>query len=156
VTYFAVFRQREGSWDWSRGMREQNDWHAHAVFMDGLAAEGFVVLGGPLGDGKRALHIVEAADEAVVLARLAEDPWEITGLLRTASVEPWEVLLRAGRAAGADPRELFDEPNGEHVRAELRIDASGDLVLEGYCAGPLAEQLFGDSDWEYWVTVPAD
>ena len=95
MTYFVVFRRREGPWDWSRGMREQADWDAHAAFMDALAAEGFVVLGGPLGDGKRVLHVVDAPDEAAVRARLAEDPWERTGLLRTVSVEPWEVLLRA-------------------------------------------------------------
>ena len=53
--------------------------------------------------------------------------------------------------------ELFDDRTGaDHVRAELRLDPGGDLVLEGFCAGPLAERVFGDEDWEYWVTVPAE
>ena len=52
--------------------------------------------------------------------------------------------------------ELFDERNGEHVHGELRVDADGNLVLAGYCAGPLAERFFGDDDWEYWLTVAAD
>lgn len=32
-------------------MREQALWAEHAKFMDALTAEGFVVLGGPLGEG---------------------------------------------------------------------------------------------------------
>jgi hypothetical protein len=34
-------------------MREQDDWDAHAGFMDGLVDDGFVLLGGPVGDGMR-------------------------------------------------------------------------------------------------------
>jgi hypothetical protein len=52
--------------------------------------------------------------------------------------------------------ELFDEQDGEHVHAEIGVNADGDVVLEGYCAGRIAEGVFGDSDWEYWVTVPSD
>jgi uncharacterized protein YciI len=63
--------------------------------MDSLVEEGFVVLGGPVGegDGEEALLVVEAADEAAVHARLAGDPWP-DELLRTASVRPWQVVLR--------------------------------------------------------------
>ena len=49
---FAVTRERFNQWDWSRDMREQDNWHAHAAFMDELTAEGFIVLGGPVGDGR--------------------------------------------------------------------------------------------------------
>ncbi|MDQ3936309.1 MAG: hypothetical protein M3340_16950 [Actinomycetota bacterium] len=64
--------------------------------MDGLAADGFVVLGGPVGegDGDDVLLVVRAPDEETVRARLAEDPWP-EEVLRTASVRPWTVLLRA-------------------------------------------------------------
>jgi len=77
-------------------MREQDAWDGHAAFMDGLVAEGFVVLGGPLGGGERTLLIIDAASEADVEARLAEDPWTPMGLLRVAGVEHWEVLLSSG------------------------------------------------------------
>jgi uncharacterized protein len=100
MAYFAVIRQEGEDWDRSRGMREQDGWDAHADFMDALADEGFVVLGGPIGTGDphRAMMIVDAADEAEVERRLAEDPWP-QSVLRTASIEPWEVLLGAlGRA----------------------------------------------------------
>ena len=38
-------------WDHSRARREQAGWSEHAAFMDALAEEGFVVLGGPIGEG---------------------------------------------------------------------------------------------------------
>jgi len=77
-------------------MREQLGWDKHAAFMDALAADGFVVLGGPLGDGSRILLIVDAEDEADITARLADDPWTPMGLLRIATIEPWEILLSTG------------------------------------------------------------
>jgi uncharacterized protein YciI len=67
--------------------------NAHAEFMDGLVDDGFVLLGGPVGDGMRFLHIVDAQSEREVKDRLAEDPWTPTERLRTASIEPWEILL---------------------------------------------------------------
>jgi hypothetical protein len=64
--------------------------------MDGLVDDGFVLLGGPVGDGRRFLHIVRAQSEREVKERLAEDPWTPTERLRTASIEPWEILLKRG------------------------------------------------------------
>ena len=61
--------------------------------MNALAAAGFVVLGGPLGDGAEVLLIVDADGEETVRARLAPDPWTVSGLLELKSVEPWTVLL---------------------------------------------------------------
>ena len=40
---------------------------------------------------------VSADSEQAVEARLAEDPWRPMGLLRTAAIEPWEILMD-GRA----------------------------------------------------------
>jgi uncharacterized protein YciI len=94
---FAVTRERGGPWDWSRPMEEQAEWPEHARFMDQLVDEGFIVLGGPLGDGKRVLLAIEAEDEEAIGARLAEDPWTASGMLKTVSVEPWTIRLD-GRA----------------------------------------------------------
>ncbi len=55
-------------------MRAQDGWDEHAAFMEGLAEEGFILLGGVLDDG-RAMHVVEAESEEAVRARFAEDPW---------------------------------------------------------------------------------
>jgi len=98
---FAVVLEHAAAWDDARGLREQDGWDEHAAFMDALVDEGFVVLGGPFGDGTRVLHAVAAADEAAVRARLTADPWHDDGHLRIVSIEPWTVLLdgRAGRPA---------------------------------------------------------
>ena len=74
-------------------MREQNGWDEHAAFMDALVDDGFVALGGPLGDGAEFLLIVDAESEQAVEARLADDPWTPMGLLRIARIERWEILL---------------------------------------------------------------
>jgi uncharacterized protein YciI len=93
--YHAVIRVPGPAWVAGRGMREQDGWQAHAEFMDALAAEGFIVLGGPLGDGRgRALHIVDAADEEEIERRFADDPWS-GDFLRIDSIEPWTILLEA-------------------------------------------------------------
>ena len=74
-------------------MREQESWDAHARFMDELIASGFVLLGGPLEGDREVLLIVSAPSEEAIRERLAQDPWASQGLLRTARVERWTVLL---------------------------------------------------------------
>jgi uncharacterized protein YciI len=93
VRYFVIVREPGPAWDRSVSMREQARWDDHAAFMDSLAADGFIVLGGPLGDGLRFMHVVDAAGEQEIERRLEEDPWTPMGLLRLASVEGWEILL---------------------------------------------------------------
>lgn len=90
---FAVTIIRGPSWDGSRGIREQRAWDAHAAFMDGLVEQGFILLGGPVGDQRQTLHVVEAADEQEVRRRLAEDPWAHDGLLQVGSIRPWALWL---------------------------------------------------------------
>jgi hypothetical protein len=93
VTYYAVTRERGERWDASLTMREQEKWDEHAVFMNALVDDGFVVLGGPLGDGVKILLIIDAESEQEIDARLADDPWTPMGLLRIAKVEHWEIQL---------------------------------------------------------------
>ncbi len=96
MPYFAMIRERGDAWDWSLPMRRQAEWEGHAAFMDALVDEGFILLGGPLGgedDARRVLHVIEAPGLDAIDARIARDPWTQMGLLRTASVEPWTVLL---------------------------------------------------------------
>jgi uncharacterized protein YciI len=76
-------------------MREQKRWRDHASFMNALAEEGFVVLGGPLGEGERRFLLIFNADnERAVKRRLAADPWTRMKLLRITKIEPWEILLK--------------------------------------------------------------
>ena len=95
--YLLVERGKGPAWDHARGRREQDGWSEHAEFMDTLAEEGFIVLGGPIGDGENTLLVIDADDESAVRARLAEDPWP-EELLTIESIRPWTVWLRAPRA----------------------------------------------------------
>jgi uncharacterized protein YciI len=90
---YVVRLQRGGPWDWSRDMREQDGWDEHARFMDGLVEDGFILLGGPLENGRDTLHVVEAESEDAIRKRLAEDPWAPNGMLRPVAIERWTVLL---------------------------------------------------------------
>jgi uncharacterized protein YciI len=91
--YFAVRRVRGPAWDHAKSLREQALWEEHATFMNALAAEGFVVLGGPLGPGEEVLLVIDAGSEEEIRARLAGDPWSGAGLLEIGRVEPWTILL---------------------------------------------------------------
>lgn len=94
ASYFLVERTKGPAWDHSRGLREQLDWNVHAAFMDELAADGFIVLGGPAGNGDKMsfVFLVAADGEAEVRARLARDPWP-DDRLRISDIRPWTILL---------------------------------------------------------------
>ena len=65
--------------------------------MNGLVDEGFIVIGGPLGDGYRVVHAVEAESEEAVREVFARDPWSETHV-RLDVVEPWTIVLDAREA----------------------------------------------------------
>jgi hypothetical protein len=94
---FAVTLVHGPGWDPSRQIRAQDAWDEHAAFMDGLVGDGFIIVGGPLGEGDRTLHVVEAAGEREIETRLGEDPWAVAGLLRIGSIEPWALWLDGRR-----------------------------------------------------------
>ncbi len=93
MAHFALILVHGPGWDTSCGIREQRGWDEHAEFMDGLVADGFILLGGPIGDGQQTLHLVEADDEHAVRRRLAEDPWARDALLELGSVQAWALWL---------------------------------------------------------------
>ena len=94
---FAVTLIHGPGWDPSRQIRNQDAWDKHAAFMDGLVDDGFIIVGGPVGEGGRTLHVVEAADEREIETRLGEDPWAVAGLLRIGSIERWALWLDGRR-----------------------------------------------------------
>jgi len=100
MAVFVLIRVNGPNYDDSRDRRNQDSWTEHAAFMDRLLDDGFVIMGGPLDDGRQVLHIVEAADEQEIAERLADDPWEPMGILRTDRIQRWDVWLDS-RAAGA-------------------------------------------------------
>jgi hypothetical protein len=98
VPYFALIEACGPAWDPARERREQDGWDEHAAFMDGLVDDGFVVLGGPIGNGERVMLLVDAEDEQEIRRRLAADPW-LPGVLAIESIEPWSLWLGDPRAA---------------------------------------------------------
>jgi hypothetical protein len=44
-----------------RQIRGQEARDEYAESMDGLVGDGFVILGGPVGDGEQTLHLIRAA-----------------------------------------------------------------------------------------------
>jgi len=93
MTVFAVRNLHAAAWDRSRGIREQDSWDDHAAFMNGLVEDGFVLFGGPIGDGESALLAIEAEDEQTIRDRFATDPWMIGGLLEIGTIEEWSIWL---------------------------------------------------------------
>lgn len=90
---FAVTRIRGPHWNAALGLEQQEDWTAHAAFMNGLQSDGFVVLGGPLEGTSEVLLIIHAENESEILSRLAADPWSVSSLLEVARIVPWTVRL---------------------------------------------------------------
>jgi uncharacterized protein YciI len=95
--FHVVLRRSGPEWDPSHPMEEQSDWPAHASFMDGLVDQGFIVLGGPLADEHRVVHVVEAESEDEIRATLARDPWSESHL-RIDTIDPWTIRLDGRRA----------------------------------------------------------
>jgi uncharacterized protein YciI len=90
---FAVIRTRGPAWKGSRSLEDQDDWDAHAAFMNALEKERFIVLGGPLEGTSEVLLIMRAENRNEVIDRLSADPWAKNGLLRVSQVTPWSLRL---------------------------------------------------------------
>ena len=92
---FLVILRRSGpEYDHSKPLEEQSGWLDHAAFMDGLVDDGFIVLGGVLGDELRTAHAVESPSEDEVRGRFARDPWSGSHLV-VDSIDPWTIRLDA-------------------------------------------------------------
>jgi uncharacterized protein YciI len=96
AAYFLVTELPGPAWDPSRRRREQDGWDEHAAYVDGLVAEGMVLLGGPLGDPDYgpALLVCRAESEGEIRKRLADDPWMGT-ILTIESIRPWSIWIGA-------------------------------------------------------------
>ena len=90
---FAVMRSRGPAWQDSRPLESQANWTGHAAFMNALARDGFVVLGGPLDGTSDVLLIIRASTPDEIRARLDADPWTSNDLLRITRITPWTLRL---------------------------------------------------------------
>ena len=90
--FLVVLRRAGPDWDPSKPMEEQAGWNGHAAFMDQLVDDGFLVLGGPLEDGVRTAHAVEAESADAIRDVFARDPWSESHLL-VDSIDEWTIRL---------------------------------------------------------------
>jgi len=90
--YFAVLRRRGPAWDHGKGLREQPLWREHAVFVDGLEAEGLIRLAGPLDGSNEVLLIMRGDTPDALARRLADDPWP-PQMLQTVWIRPWDLQV---------------------------------------------------------------
>ena len=90
---FAVIRTRGAAWDSAQSLEGQRGWQGHAAFMNALAKDGLVVLGGPLEGTPDGLLIIRAKTSDEIVARLAGDPWTSLDLLRVSRITPWTLRL---------------------------------------------------------------
>ena len=90
---FAVTRSRGPAWNPSLSLEQQDDWPAHAAFMNALHTDGFVLLGGPLEGTSDVLLITRANDPNEIHERLATDSWTRKELLRIKQIVPWTLRL---------------------------------------------------------------
>lgn len=97
-TFHVVVHRSGPEWNASAPLEEQSGWEEHADFMDDLVDQGFIVLGGPLSDEHRVVHVIEARSEEEIRLTLARDPWSETHL-QIAAIEPWTIRLDARRRA---------------------------------------------------------
>jgi hypothetical protein len=101
VSYFVVIRETGSGWDSAKPLQAQAGWDEHADFINALAGESIVLLGGALGGGGSFLLLVNAGSEAEIRRRLEEDPWTRMELLRIGSIEPWRQLTGPDLVAAA-------------------------------------------------------
>jgi hypothetical protein len=92
MMFLVVLRRSGPDYDHSKPLEQQAGWLEHAAFMDGLVDDGFVVLGGPLGDEVRTAHAVEAGSEQEIRDRFGQDPWSGSHLV-VDSIDPWTIRL---------------------------------------------------------------
>jgi uncharacterized protein YciI len=96
MAVFLVHSTQTGpAWDPEQPLEGQSGWEAHADFMDGLVADGAIILGGPL-EARRVALVFEAESPAAVEAILVRDPWSGTHL-EVVAVEPWTIRLDGRR-----------------------------------------------------------
>ena len=93
ATFLVLLRRSGPEWDPAKPMEEQSDWEAHAAYMDELVESGLIVLGGPLADEQRVVHVAEAESEQALRAAYARDPWAGSHL-RIDAIDGWTIRLR--------------------------------------------------------------
>jgi uncharacterized protein len=89
MTYF-VLEYRYADMDKRAAARPR-----HLDYMNGLHAEGKVVLAGPIDDGDGAMVVLDVADEAEAQALVADDPYTLEGVSADVRLREWKAVIGA-------------------------------------------------------------
>ena len=54
-----------------------------------------------------------------------------------------------------DRVELVNQKGGTSIHIDAGLEANGDLQISGQDLGEVPMEIYGDMDYEYWLTVPA-
>ena len=54
-----------------------------------------------------------------------------------------------------DKIELVRQDGSTSIFIDVQIKKNGDLLFSGQDIGDAPMEIFGDSDYEYWLTIPA-
>jgi len=54
-----------------------------------------------------------------------------------------------------DPIKLVRQGGSTSIYIDVRITGDGHLLFSGQDIGDAPEEIFGDLDYEYWLTIPA-
>lgn len=93
---FAVTLKKGSGWNPNESMRSQACWDEHAELMDRWTADGFILLGGPVGEGEdEILLIFNATDENEIRIAFAADPWLKLHIREISQIRQWKILLKA-------------------------------------------------------------
>jgi hypothetical protein len=96
---FVGMVERTAQWDRSKEAHEQPGFADHAAYMGALEQDGFIAMAGLLAESEHILFVFLADSEEQVRERLAQDPWQRSGMARLIRLE--EAHFRIGAPAGA-------------------------------------------------------
>lgn len=96
---FVGIVERTAKWDNAKEAHEHEGFADHAAYMDGLTKEGFIAMAGLMLASSEVLFVFLADSEADVRAKMAQDPWQKSGMARLVRLE--EAMFRIGAPAGA-------------------------------------------------------
>ena len=98
MNVYAVTREAGPGWA-DGGIAAQGELRDHADYMNALAADGLLLMAGPVAGTERGrariLLVMAANSEAEIHRRLADDPWSTAGRLTVTAVEPWNLVVGA-------------------------------------------------------------
>jgi uncharacterized protein YciI len=104
---YVVSREAGPAWIDGTSAFEQPAVDAHVTFMADLEQAGMILFAGPLNGTEhgriRVLLVAEATGDAEIRRALARDPWERADRIITDRIEPWALLVGAGRLSAGLP-----------------------------------------------------